>query len=132
MATWTQPGPSRRGSGASRSLNRVRKIFAAPWNDFGGSESSRQPVIPPAPLTGDVGCDRGDAGRTLLFLSQLLQRAFQQFQPVLAPEDLARRQHVARRTEDARTQRLLGELFMQPIKFRVRRTARAQFRGVKA
>jgi hypothetical protein len=32
-----------------------------------GSESSRQPVIPPAPLTGDVGCDRGDAGRTLLF-----------------------------------------------------------------
>ena len=34
--SWTQPGPSRRGSGASRSLNRVRKIFAAPWNDSGG------------------------------------------------------------------------------------------------
>src|SRR5947208_16638054 len=49
-------------------FEKYRKIFAAPWNDSGGSESSRQPVIPPAPLTGDVGCDRGDAGRTLLFV----------------------------------------------------------------
>ena len=39
---------------------------------MGGSESSRQPVIPPAPLTGDVGCDRGDAGRTLLFFDWAL------------------------------------------------------------
>jgi hypothetical protein len=42
---------------------------------LGASESSRQPVIPPAPLTGDVGCDRGDAGRTLLFLILLLNPA---------------------------------------------------------
>jgi hypothetical protein len=34
---------------------------------MGGSESFRQPVIPPAPLTGDVGRGCGDASRALLF-----------------------------------------------------------------
>lgn len=56
-----------RGSRAPPSLNRVRKYFHSPGTSPGGSESSRQPVIPPAPLTGDVGRDRGDAGRALLF-----------------------------------------------------------------
>jgi hypothetical protein len=47
----------------------VYEIFAGGGNDSRGPESSRQPVIPPAPLTGDVGRDRGDAGRALLFYS---------------------------------------------------------------
>src|SRR5260370_24429653 len=57
------------GSQSPRSLNRVRKNIAKAGTTSGGCESSRQPVIPPAPLTGDVGRDRGDAGRALLFLS---------------------------------------------------------------
>src|SRR5260370_35035070 len=57
------------GSGSQHpvSLNRVRKNIAKAGTTSGGCESSRQPVIPPAPLTGDVGRDRGDAGRALLF-----------------------------------------------------------------
>src|SRR3954467_15065357 len=62
---------------------------------------------------------------------QLLQSAFQQFQPVLAPEDLARRQHVARRAEDARCQSLLRKLLVQRVEFGVRSSARAQLPGVE-
>src|SRR5215212_668468 len=36
----------------------------------GGLESFRQPVIPPAPLTGDVGRDCGDASRALLLAAE--------------------------------------------------------------
>jgi hypothetical protein len=64
----TRTKPSRFGT--ARSLNRVRKyleIFGDAWNDSGTCESFQKPVIPPAPLTGDVGRDRGDAGRALLF-----------------------------------------------------------------
>jgi hypothetical protein len=43
------------------------KYLETTGTNSGASESSRQPVIPPAPLTGDVGRDRGDAGRALLF-----------------------------------------------------------------
>src|ERR1700687_2726935 len=50
----------------SPSLNRVQKILRHPGTTPGGSESSRQPVIPPAPLTGDVGRGCGDASRALL------------------------------------------------------------------
>lgn len=40
-------------------------FFEARRNDSCARESSPQPVIPPAPLTGDRGRDRGDAGRAL-------------------------------------------------------------------
>src|SRR6478752_1818395 len=43
-------------------------------------------------------------------LSRLLQRALQQLQPVLTPEDLTRGQHEARRAEDTRCQCLLRKL----------------------
>ncbi len=52
------------------SLNRVRKIPGHPGTTPGGSESFRQPVIPPAPLTGDVGRGCGDASRALLFFQR--------------------------------------------------------------
>jgi len=42
-------------------------FFGGSRNNSGARESSRQPVIPPAPLTGYRGRDRGDAGRALLF-----------------------------------------------------------------
>jgi hypothetical protein len=54
----------------------------------GTSESSRQPVIPPAPLTGDVGRDRGDAGRALLF-SAGIWRVFGSAPPSAPPSFLA-------------------------------------------
>src|ERR1700682_3657558 len=60
-------------SQAPRSLNRVRKYFAKAGTSPGGQESFRQPVIPPAPLTGDVGRDRGDAGCALLFSAGIWQ-----------------------------------------------------------
>jgi len=50
-------------------------FFGTLWNDSGAQESSRQPVIPPAPLTGYRGRDRGDAGRALLFCSSLQRDA---------------------------------------------------------
>jgi hypothetical protein len=54
------------------SLNRVPKIFFGPAGTTqGGFESSRQPVIPPAPLTGDVGRGCGDASRALLLFSDI-------------------------------------------------------------
>src|SRR5215207_3220584 len=66
-----RPGhnPSRAAGGPALSdhLTVFEKNLRSAGTNPGGSESSRQPVIPPAPLTGDVGCDRGDAGRTLLF-----------------------------------------------------------------
>src|SRR5438270_5187 len=66
------------------------------------------------------------------YLRLLPQRAFQQLQPVLAPEDLAGRQHEARRAEHAGAQRLPGELLVQRVEFGVRRSAGAELRGVKA
>jgi hypothetical protein len=44
------------------------KKMASRWNDLCGRESSRQPVIPPAPLTGDAGRGCGDASRAPLFI----------------------------------------------------------------
>ena len=55
------------GSGSRLSLNRVLKKLETAGTTPGACASFRQPVIPPAPLTGDVGRDRGDAGRALLF-----------------------------------------------------------------
>jgi hypothetical protein len=72
-----------------------------------------------------------DAEGGLRLRSRLSQSAFQQLQPVLAPEDLARRQHKTRRAEHARAQCLLRELLKQHVEFGVRSTARAQLRGVK-
>ena len=37
------------------------------WNDLLACESYTQPVIPPAPLTGDAGRGCGDASRAPLF-----------------------------------------------------------------
>jgi hypothetical protein len=45
-----------------------KKVWAA-RNDPFGRESSRQPVIPPAPLTGDAGRGCGDASRAPNFLA---------------------------------------------------------------
>ena len=50
-----------------RSLNRVLKKFTAAGTISGTSALPCQPVIPPAPLTGDVGRGCGDASRALLF-----------------------------------------------------------------
>src|SRR5947209_19871395 len=61
-----------------------------------------------------------------------LQGALQKLQPVLAPEDLARRQHEARRAEYACGHRLLGELIMQRAELGVRRRVGAQRSRVKA
>jgi hypothetical protein len=49
-----------------RVVKKYRKKISGNRNDSGAWESSRQPVIPPAPLTGDVGRDCGDASRALL------------------------------------------------------------------
>jgi hypothetical protein len=42
---------------------KIRKKARSVWNDPKARESSRQPVIPPAPLTGDAGRGCGDASR---------------------------------------------------------------------
>ena len=60
-----------------------------------------------------------------------LQRPLQQLQPVLAPKNLARRQHKARRAEDTRCQGLPRILFMQRIEFGVGRAGRTQRRGIE-
>src|SRR4051794_12843493 len=54
-----------RGSAREYHLTVSKKIRTG-RNDPGPSESFEQPVIPPAPLTGDVGRDCGDASRALL------------------------------------------------------------------
>ncbi len=63
---------NRRGSEISYQLTVCRKAqknFGARGTTPGGFESFRQPVIPPAPLTGDVGRGCGDASRALLLFS---------------------------------------------------------------
>jgi hypothetical protein len=60
------------GSGSRLSLNRVLKKMETAGTTPGACASFRQPVIPPAPLTGDVGRDRGDAGRALLFYIDII------------------------------------------------------------
>ena len=58
------------------SLNRVRKIFCRRRERVRGPRShSRQPVIPPAPLTGDVGRGCGDASRALLFSAEIREHS---------------------------------------------------------
>ncbi|MDU8357108.1 hypothetical protein RYA05_36015, partial [Pseudomonas syringae pv. actinidiae] len=52
--------------------------------------------------------------------SQRLQCAFQELQPVLPPENLAGRQHLARRAEDAGFQRILRVLLVEPVKLGIR------------
>jgi hypothetical protein len=42
------------------------KKLAGGWNDLWVCASYRQPVIPPAPLTGDAGRGCGDASRAPL------------------------------------------------------------------
>jgi hypothetical protein len=59
------------GSLPRLSLNRVQKKIQVAGTSLGGWESSRQPVIPPAPLTGDVGRGCGDASRALLFYTEI-------------------------------------------------------------
>jgi hypothetical protein len=44
-----------------------KKNIAGTGTTPGACASFRQPVIPPAPLTGDVGRGCGDASRALLF-----------------------------------------------------------------
>lgn len=56
-------------------LTVCKKYLRPPGTSSGVSESSPQPVIPPAPLTGDVGRDCGDASRALLFVLNTLGRA---------------------------------------------------------
>jgi hypothetical protein len=48
------------------------KKLAAAGTTPGASASFRQPVIPPAPLTGDVGRGCGDASRALLFMQGIV------------------------------------------------------------
>src|ERR1700749_3966243 len=47
-------------------------IFNAAGTTFCAASHPGSRLFPPAPLTGDVGRDRGDAGRALLFLRQRL------------------------------------------------------------
>ena len=55
---------------APKSIKRVVKKYlkkiSGNRNDSGACASFLQPVIPPAPLTGDVGRGCGDASRALL------------------------------------------------------------------
>src|ERR1700674_6039642 len=70
VAPWRlekQRQPNHKVSRNSRSLNRVQKLFVGGGTTPGACASFRQPVIPPAPLTGDVGRGCGDASRALLF-----------------------------------------------------------------
>jgi hypothetical protein len=50
------------------------KKYPANWNDPGARASSQQPVIPPAPLTGDAGRGCGDANRALLFFAKYMKK----------------------------------------------------------
>ena len=50
------------------------------------------------------------------------ERAVEKFEPVLTPEDLTRRKHVAWRTEDAALDGLSGQLVVHPIKLGIART----------
>src|ERR1700759_2509616 len=54
-------------SWTGRSHNRVRKNLNGIGTTFFVGSHSDSRLFPPAPLTGDVGRDRGDAGRALLF-----------------------------------------------------------------
>src|ERR1700686_3586553 len=70
VAPWRlekQRQPNHKVSRNSQSLNRVQKLFVGGGTTPGACASFRQPVIPPAPLTGDVGRGCGDASRALLF-----------------------------------------------------------------
>jgi hypothetical protein len=58
------------GSGRGLSLNRVQKNIREAGTTHGARASFWQPVIPPAPLTGDVGRGCGDASRALLFFQK--------------------------------------------------------------
>jgi hypothetical protein len=51
-----------------RVVKNILKKYPGNRNDSGACESFLQPVFPPAPLTGDVGRDCGDASRALLFV----------------------------------------------------------------
>ena len=53
-----------------RSLNRVQKIFEPPGTTCGPGSHPGSRLFPPAPLTGDVGRDCGDASRALLFCAK--------------------------------------------------------------
>src|ERR1700759_2765593 len=76
--TWLVPRPMAIGdsnvSHTSRVLGRVDHItvfeifLTGPGTSFGVASHPGSRLFPPAPLTGDVGRDRGDAGRALLFL----------------------------------------------------------------
>src|SRR3954468_6438512 len=71
LAGW-RSGTQREGTGPVRRRHyhlTVSEFFLSGCGTkLGCSESSWQPVIPPAPLTGDVGRDCGDASRALLFV----------------------------------------------------------------
>jgi hypothetical protein len=59
-------------AGAPRSQKTQKK--AAPlWNEPLGRASLRQPVIPPAPLTGDAGRGCGDASRAPTFFVEIVE-----------------------------------------------------------
>jgi hypothetical protein len=61
----------------------VCKNLADGGNDFRGRASFRQPVIPPAPLTGDVGRGCGDASRALLFSAGIKRKP--PYRPTIRP-----------------------------------------------
>src|ERR1700759_3475188 len=75
--TWLVPHPMAIGdsnvSHTSRVLGRVDHItvfeifLTGPGTSFGAASHPGSRLFPPAPLTGDVGRDRGDAGSALLF-----------------------------------------------------------------
>jgi hypothetical protein len=58
---------NRRVRGGRNHLTVCEKNIRTAGTSQGAFESSRQPVIPPAPLTGDAGRGCGDAIRALLF-----------------------------------------------------------------
>jgi hypothetical protein len=97
-----QRGPIQKGFLAPQPhLRKSQKKANSGWNDLFGRESSRQPVIPPAPLTGDAGRGCGDASRAPNFLAENLRHFWTA--PLLAPPS-------GRLGPDSKGNRRLGDL----------------------
>src|SRR6266581_4282582 len=83
MADTNKTRAGRKRFADPKSLNRVKKNSWKAGTIPGACASSRQPVIPPAPLTGDVGRGCGDASRALLVSPQRSKSSVEN--PVFVP-----------------------------------------------
>src|SRR6266480_7621824 len=83
MADTNKTRAGRKRFADPKSLNRVKKNSWKAGTIPGACASSQQPVIPPAPLTGDVGRGCGDASRALLFSAEIEQSCF--YRPTIRP-----------------------------------------------